>query len=610
MTWRGVMRLLVGLVLGLVFFTVLASMIFLIGTGLFWHFRHPFWQWWLYLFEASGDPIVRVWLVISGVPAFAIPFLAGVIQLVRGRRVTGWSLRRDHAPTKPVDAPIRAPTDNHGHARWMTMEEARARFPGPAPEYGGLVVGEAYEVHRDSVASMPFRPKDRTSWGQGGKAPLLIDPCEIGSTHCMMFAGSGGYKTTTAISTLLTWTGAAIVLDPSVELGPMLRQAREAMGHKVYMLDPRTAREVGFNVLDWIDVSSPLAEIDVQAVVEWVCGDTKQGGDENASFFKNSGKELVTALLAHMLWDERLEPHEKTLRAVRAAIVTPEKELRNVLAHIHKNSQSRLARDLAGGLKDIVDETFSGIYKNATQDTAWLSTAAYADLVSGNTFRCAELTLGKATVFINIPLKALDATPAVARVITGALLNAAYEADGAIEGRVLFLLDEAARLGPMKILETARDCARKYKITLFPFYQSIGQLRELFGQDGPAKWFESVSWYGFAGVKTKAVAEDLAAAIGEYGVLAWSEGSNTGNSAKGLEAGTRSTGQTKTYHELKRQLIRAEEIMHDMRDDEQIIFPKSGRPLRCGRAIYFRRPEMAARLGKNRFASKPVKAAE
>lgn len=90
MTWRGVMRLLVGLVLGLVFFTVLASMIFLIGTGLFWHFRHPFWQWWLYLFEASGDPIVRVWLVISGVPAFAIPFLAGVIQLVRGRRVTGW----------------------------------------------------------------------------------------------------------------------------------------------------------------------------------------------------------------------------------------------------------------------------------------------------------------------------------------------------------------------------------------------------------------------------------------------------------------------------------------------------------------------------------------
>ena len=126
MTWRGVMRLLVGLVLGLVFFTVLATMIFLIGTGLFWHFQHPFWQWWLYLFEASGDPTVRAWLVISGVPAFAIPFLAGVVQLVRGRRVTGWSLRRDHAPTKPVDAPIRAPTDMCGRPAGFKVASQRS----------------------------------------------------------------------------------------------------------------------------------------------------------------------------------------------------------------------------------------------------------------------------------------------------------------------------------------------------------------------------------------------------------------------------------------------------------------------------------------------------
>ncbi|MCF3948253.1 type IV secretory system conjugative DNA transfer family protein [Acidiphilium iwatense] len=608
---RGVARarLVVSLILGAVIFTVLASIIFLLGTGLIGHFAHPFWQWWLYLFEASGNPTVRFWLIASGIPAFAVPFLVGIVALVCGRRITGWSLRRDHKPTRPVDAPIRAPTDNHGHARWMTMDEARRRFPGPSTGYGGIVVGEAYDVHLDNVAHMPFHPADRATWGQGGKAPLLIDPCEIGSTHCMMFAGSGGYKTTTAVSTLLTWTGSAVILDPSVELGPMLREAREAMGHKVYELNPRAARDVGFNALDWIDTGSPLAEIDVKAVVEWICGDTKPG-DENSAFFKDSGKELVTALLAHMLWDNDLKPEQQTLRLLREAIVTPENDQRKLLAHIHLHSKSQLARDLAGGLKDIVAETFSGIYKNATSDTAWLSTVAYADLVSGSAFRSADLVTGKTTVFINIPLKALDATPAIARVITGALLNAAYEADGAIQGRVLFLLDEAARLGPMKILETARDCARKYKITLFPFYQSSGQLKELFGQEGPAKWFESVSWYGFAGVKTKAVAEELAAAIGEYGVLAWSEGSNTGNQAKGFEAGSRSTGQTKTYHELKRQLIRAEEIMHDMRDDEQIIFPKSGRPLRCGRSIYFRRPEMAARVAENRFAKPARNAAE
>ena len=43
--------------------------------------------------------------------------------------------------------------------------------------------------------------------------------------------------------------------------------------------------------------------------------------------------------------------------------------------------------------------------------------------------------------------------------------------------------------------------------------------------------------------------------------------------------------------------------MHDMREDEQIIVPKTGRPLRCGRAIYFRRPELTARVKPSRFFS-------
>src|SRR6185312_9457456 len=51
----------------------------------------------------------------------------------------------------------------------------------------------------------------------------------------------------------------------------------------------------------------------------------------------------------------------KTLRTLRAALVTPESELREILSEIHRSSPSRMARDLAGTLKGLVDETFSGI---------------------------------------------------------------------------------------------------------------------------------------------------------------------------------------------------------------------------------------------------------
>uniref|UniRef100_UPI00260FC01F type IV secretory system conjugative DNA transfer family protein n=1 Tax=uncultured Jannaschia sp. TaxID=293347 RepID=UPI00260FC01F len=84
-----------------------------------------------------------------------------------------------------------------------------------------------------------------------------------------------------------------------------------------------------------------------------------------------------------------------------------------------------------------------------------------ADLVSGDAFRTRELCEGNLTVFVQIPLKVLQATPGLGRIVVGALLNAAYEADGDVRGRILFLLDEVARLGPMSVLEVARDAGRK-----------------------------------------------------------------------------------------------------------------------------------------------------
>ena len=40
-------------------FTVLATVLFLIGTGLQGAFAHPFWQWWLYALWYSDDPVVH-----------------------------------------------------------------------------------------------------------------------------------------------------------------------------------------------------------------------------------------------------------------------------------------------------------------------------------------------------------------------------------------------------------------------------------------------------------------------------------------------------------------------------------------------------------------------
>lgn len=578
--------------------TAAASAVFLWGTGLVRHFplEGVNWigQWWNYALLAPPNPIVGRWLTFGAAAptAFLAALVFRLVQLRRGRVTVPGSV-------------VRGSTYNHGHAEWMSMKEAHERFPGPHPDFGGIVVGEAYRVDQDRTAGIAFDPEKPATWGQGGKAPLLVDPCKVGPSHSLMFAGSGGFKTVSAAATLVHWTGAAVVLDPSRELGPMLTDAREDMGQKVVSLEPGVPG--GINVLDWIDIRHPLAETNVHAVVGWIFGEAEGGSTDGDKFFRNWGRQLVACLLAHMLWDDTLPAAAKTLRTLRAGIVTPEDQMRDVLEGIHTGSRSPMARDLAGSLKKIVPETFSGIYGNANGDTAWLSVAAYADLVSGGaeggeaSCHTADLTGGELTVFLQIPLKVLRDTPAVGRVLVGALLNALYEADGDVKGRVLFMLDEVRRLGPMKILEVARDAGRKYGITLQLLYQAEDQLVEQWGRQGRNAWFDSVSWRMYAAVQNTDTAKSVSDAAGGHSVVAENEGVNAGSQGKPLEAGSRSKGTSFSRHEMARALIRPDELMQDVRGDEAFVFARGSKPLRCGRAIYFRRPELRAAIEASRF---------
>ena len=193
--------------------------------------------------------------------------------------------------------------------------------------------------------------------------------------------------------------------------------------------------------------------------------------------------------------------------------------------------------------------------------------------------------------------------PGLGRVIIGALLNAIYQAEGELAGRVLFLLDEVARLGRMKVLEAARDVGRKYGITLPLLYQSTAQLEEQWGREGKRAWYDGVSWRGYAAVQDLDTARELSAVCGERGVLAYSEGQNSGSQRRmGFSQGSRSKGRNLNVHEIRRPLIKPDELIQDTRADELFVIARGSRPIRCGRAIYFRRPEIRARVKASRFS--------
>ncbi|MGO7449789.1 Ti-type conjugative transfer system protein TraG [Rhizobium ruizarguesonis] len=478
----------------------------------------------------------------------------------------------------------------HGEAEWMKSTEAGKLFP----DTGGIVIGERYGVDKDIAAKQSFRADSVETWGAGGKSPLLCFDGSFGSSHGIVFAGSGGFKTTSVtIPTALKWGGTLVLLDPSNEVAPMVIGHRTNAGRDVHILDPRTP-DTGFNALDWIGLHGRTKEEDIAAVASWIMSDSGGARGVRDDFFRASALQLLTALIADVCLSDRTEEDDQTLRQVRKNLSEPEPKLRARLQSIYDNSRSDFVKENVAAFVNMTPETFSGVYANAVKETHWLSYPNYAALVSESTFSTNDISAGNADVFINIDLKTLETHSGLARVIIGSFLNAIYNRDGALKGRALFLLDEVARLGYMRILETARDAGRKYGITLTMIYQSIGQMRETYGgRDAASKWFESASWISFAAINDPETADYISRRCGMTTV----EIDQVSRSVQ-----SKGSSRTRSKQLAARPLIQPHEVLR-MRADEQIVFTAGNAPLRCGRAIWFRRDDMRACVGENRFHS-------
>ena len=477
----------------------------------------------------------------------------------------------------------------YGDARWLSLAEAMRLF-GPG---GGIVIGEAYRVDRDHVAADAFRSEVQATWGRGGRASLLCFDASFGSSHGLVFAGSGGFKTTSVtIPTALKWGGSLILLDPSREVGPMVTRHREANARRIRHLDPRTPH-IGFNALDWIGRFGSAKEEDIAAVASWIMSESGRAVSGRDDFFRASALQLLIAMIADVCLSGHTPKAQQTLRQVRANLSEPEPKLRARLQDIHDHSASSFVKENVAAFVNMTAETFSGVYANAIRETHWLSYPNYAALVSGSAFSTDEIAEGTTDVFINLDLKAMEMHAGLARVIIGSLLNAVYNRGGEMSGNALFVIDEAARLGFMRILETARDAGRKYGITLIMLYQSIGQMRETYGgRDASSKWFESASWISFAAINDLETAEYISRRCGTTTVEV--EQLNRNTQARG-------SSRTRSKQLAARPLIQLHEVLL-MRSDEQIIFTAGHPPLRCGRAIWFRRKDMRATIGPVPFS--------
>lgn len=518
--------------------------------------------------------------------------MVAVISAVAGFMAVAVSARISVAVPDEVK---RARRGTFGDADWLSLAAAGKLFP-PDEE---IVVGERYRVDKEIVHELPFDANDRSTWGRGGKAPLLTYAQDFDSTHMLFFAGSGGYKTTSnVVPTALRYTGPLICLDPSTEVAPMVVEHRtHVLGREVMVLDPKNPT-MGLNVLEGIETSSQKEE-DIVGIAHMLLSESVRFESSTGSYFQSQAHNLLTGLLAHVMLSPEFVDR-RNLRSLREIVSEPEPSVLAMLRDIQENSQSDFIRETLGVFTNMTEQTFSGVYSTASKDTQWLSLGSYAALVCGNDFKPRDIVSGKKDVFLNMPASILRSYPGIGRVIIGSLINAMMQADGAFQRRALFILDEVDLLGYMRVLEEARDRGRKCGISMMLMYQSVGQLERHFGKDGATSWIEGCAFASYAAIKALDTARAVSAQCGEMTVEVKGSSRNLGWDSR--NGGTR---KSESVSFQRRPLIMPHEITQSMRKDEQIIIVQGRSPIRCGRAIYFRRKEMDAAAKANRFV-KPV----
>ncbi|MBB4000490.1 type IV secretory system conjugative DNA transfer family protein [Aureimonas pseudogalii] len=496
----------------------------------------------------------------------------------------------------------RSSSGTHGQADWLGMDQASDLLGS-----GDIILGEAYSVDGTKLGATRFDPSDRSTWGEGGQHPLLRTDGLLDSGHVLACIGSGGGKTASlVIPTAASWQAGLVVLDIKGEVHDRVARLRASRGRRVVRLSPGDASSASFNALDWIDPSTDRALIDIRRVVSWLMGETPTEKASSNQYFRDTSAALIAAVLADVIFDETLADEDRTLTTVRRFLTLPRPLLLDHLADIHAKGPTYgfgFPAQIAGNLKGITEKQFDGFYGQAGTATAWLSVPSLAAIVSAGTpttFRTRALRSGKLDVFLCIDLGTLNDFPELARLVIGSLLNELYLAKGQVAGRTLFLVDEAARLGYMRMLEEARDAGRGFKINLMLMFQTLGQM-DVYGKSGVRQWMDVAAIKVFSSIGDPDSAEAISRQCGEFTALSHGTSTSSGSSHRRDELfGSASRSAGSSTGEVARRLIRPEEIL-TLRGDEQLILVKGQKPIRCGKAFWFRRPGMKATLDTSSF---------
>jgi type IV secretion system protein VirD4 len=423
------------------------------------------------------------------------------------------------------------------------------------------------------------------------------------AVHSAVFIPTGGGKGVSfVIPHLLTCPDSTVVVDFKGENARITANARKGMGHRVVILDPFrvvTNRPDTFNPLDFIDPNKPLAIDECRDLAEALVVRT---GQEKEPHWLDSAEVWMAAMIAAVVHFGK--GSDKSLQSVRTVLSDPAKMDSIIKLMCDSDAWNGMLSRLGHQLLHFKDKELGSTLTTTNRFMRFLDTLAIAESTKSSSFNPADLRNGKMTVYLVLPPEHMRAQSPLLRMWIGSLMRAVVRGGLQETHKVHVILDEAASLGRMEVLDDAVDKYRGYGLRLQFYFQSLGQLKKSF-PDGQDQTLLSNTSQVFACVNDQQTAEYVSARLGDETIVLASGGSSRGTSYQSGENGQRSTSYSSNHNDnwnqQARRLLKPEEVMA-LPERIAISFMPGVPPIRTRLVRYYERDFSGGRSFK-RFAS-------
>jgi type IV secretion system protein VirD4 len=455
--------------------------------------------------------------------------------------------------------------DSFGTARWADINDLRGMVDGG----NGLIIGQVEDTPGPIAAAKALFDSSVPSdvaverFFRCGKPPLRTVRLN-NAVHTAAFIPTGGGKgVSLVLPHLLTCPDSMIVLDYKGENARITSPARQKMSHKIVLLDPFksvTQTPDTLNPLDFIDTNSPTVLDEIRSLANALVIRT---GQEKEAHWNDSAEIWITAMIATVV--AFAEPKDRSLQTVRTLLTDPKKMEASIRLMCESTVWGGLLSRLGHQLTHFKDRELSSTLTTTNRHLRFLDTPATFESTKSSSFNPAELLDGKMTCFLIVPPELMTANTALLRMWIVTLLRAVVSGGLQEERKVHFILDEAASLGHMDVIDDAVDKFRGYGARLFFLFQSLGQTKKCFPEGQEQTLLSNVTQI-FAGVNDNETAKYVSERLGKETIVISSGGTSSStsqqNSQQGQSSWSYSTTSNDNWQQSGRELLQPSEVMN------------------------------------------------